>query len=47
MVSNYVLNKFNKDEINIIDKKLNKITKNFEILLRDSSLFLTKLAEGK
>tara|TARA_B100002051_G_C16584198_1_gene559303 strand:- start:325 stop:894 length:570 start_codon:yes stop_codon:yes gene_type:complete len=45
MVSNYVLNKFNKDEINIIEKKLIKITENFEILLRDSSLFLTKLVK--
>ena len=47
MVSNYVLNKFHKDEINIIEEKLNKITENFGILLEDSGLFLTKLAEGK
>jgi len=47
LVSNYVLNKFNKDEINIIEKKLNKITENFGILLESYSLFLTKLAEEK
>ena len=47
LVSNYVLNKFNEEEMNIIENKLNKITENFEILLSDSVLFLTKLAEGK
>jgi len=47
MVSGYVLNKFNKDEMNIIEKKLNKVTENFGILLEDSGLFLTKLAEEK
>jgi len=47
MVSNYVLNKFNKEEINVIERKLNKVTDNFGILLEDSSLFLTKLAEEK
>ena len=47
MVSNYVLNNFNKDEKNIIEEKISKITENFGILLEDSSLFLTKLAEEK
>ena len=47
MVSNYVLNKFNKEEINVIERKLNKVTDNFGILLEDSGLFLTKLAEEK
>ena len=47
LVSNYVLNKFNEDEINKIENQLDNITKNFEILLNDTSLFLTKLAEGK
>ena len=46
-VSNYVLNKFTDEEINEIENKLNKITKNFEILLSDPSLFLTKIAEEK
>ncbi len=46
LVSNYVLNKFTKDEMNLLEDRLNKITNNFEILLSDSSLFLTKLAEG-
>ena len=47
LVSNYVLNKFNSDEIEKIDTQLDNITKNFETLLNDTSLFLTKLAEGK
>jgi PTH1 family peptidyl-tRNA hydrolase len=46
-VSNYVLNKFTETEMSVIDKKLNNITKKFEILLDDSNLFLTKLAEEK
>ena len=46
-VSNYVLNKFTDVEMDVINNKLNKITKNFEILLSDSGLFLTKLAEEK
>ena len=47
LVSNYVLNKFNNEEIDLIEHKFDKITKNFEILLRDPGLFLTKLAEDK
>ena len=45
LVSSYVLNKFTNDEMNIIETKLDKITKNFNILLDDQVLFLTKLAE--
>ena len=46
-VSNYVLNKFTDLEMDVIENKLNKVTKNFELLLSDSSLFLTKIAEEK
>ena len=46
-VSKYVLNKFTDLEMDIIENMLNKITKNFEILLNDSSLFLNKIAEEK
>ena len=45
LVSNYVLNKFTNDEMNTIEKKLDKVTDNFNILLDDQVLFLTKLAE--
>ena len=45
LVSNYVLNKFTNDEMNIIEKKLDKVTDNFNILLDNQVLFLTKLAE--
>ena len=47
LVSNYVLNKFSEEEMNIITDKLNKITENFDLLLSDTGLFLTKLAENK
>ena len=47
LVSNYVLNKFNADEITKIDNLLDNISRNFETLLNDTGLFLTKLAEGK
>ncbi len=47
LVSNYVLNKFNKNETEIINKQLDSITKNFNILLNDKSLFLTKISENK
>ena len=36
-----------QDEIKKIDNQLDNITKNFETLLNDTSLFLTKLAEVK
>ena len=45
LVSSYVLNKFTNDEMNTIEKKLDKVTDNFNILLDDQVLFLTKLAE--
>ena len=47
LVSNYVLNKFTNDEMITIEKKLDKVTDNFNILLDDQVLFLTKLAEDK
>ena len=47
LVSNYVLNKFNETETDIINKQLNNITQNFELVLRDTGLFLTKLSENK
>ena len=46
LVSNYVLNKFTKDEMSLIEKKINKVTDYFNILLDDQVLFLTKLAEN-
>ena len=46
LVSNYVLNKFTKDEMDIVQKSLNKITNNFDILFSDPSLFLTRLVEN-
>ena len=47
LVSNYVLNKFNETEIDIINKQLENITQNFETVLSDIGLFLTKLSENK
>jgi len=47
LVSNYVLNKFNETETDIINKQLNNITQNFELVLSDTGLFLTKLSENK
>ena len=47
LVSNYVLNKFNESETDIIKKQLNNITQNFELVLSDTGLFLTKLSENK
>ena len=45
LVSSYVLNKFTKDELSLMEKKLDKVTDNFNILLDDQVLFLTRLAE--
>ena len=45
LVSSYVLNKFTNDEMSLIEKKLDQVTDNFNILLDDQVLFLTKLAE--
>jgi len=47
LVSSYVLSKFSKDEIKIIDKKLNNISDFFELALKDTGLFLTRLADKK
>ncbi len=47
LVSKYVLNKFSENEMKIINDQLNKISKNFDILLSDTGLFLTKLSESK
>ena len=47
LVSNYVLNEFNETEIEIINKQLENITQNFETVLSDIGLFLTKLSESK
>jgi peptidyl-tRNA hydrolase, PTH1 family len=47
LVSSYVLNKFTTEEIKLVEDKLEKIAKKFDILLNDSALFLTKLAEEK
>ena len=46
LVSNYVLNKFTNDEKSLIETKLDKVTDNFNTLLDDQVLFLTKLAES-
>jgi PTH1 family peptidyl-tRNA hydrolase len=45
LVSSYVLNKFTKNEMSLIETKLDKVTENFNTLLDDQVLFLTKLAE--
>ena len=45
LVSNYVLNKFTNDEMSLIETKLDKVTENFNTLLDDQVLFLTKLAK--
>ena len=45
LVSSYVLNKFTNNEMDTIEKKLDKVTDNFNILLDDQVLFLTKLAQ--
>ena len=44
-VSDYVLNDFTSSEEKILDKKLEKITKNISLLFIDIPLFLTKIAQ--
>lgn len=44
LVSKYVLEKFKKDEYQLIVKVLNILTKNSELLLKDKNLILTKFA---
>ena len=45
LVSGYVLNRFTNNEMSLIETKLDKVTKNFNTLLDDQVLFLTKLAK--
>jgi PTH1 family peptidyl-tRNA hydrolase len=45
LVSSYVLNKFTNNEMSLIETKLDKVTENFNTLLDDQVLFLTKLAK--
>jgi len=45
LVPSYVLKKFKKDEVKIIQKKLNKICEFFHLIFSNPSLFLTKLSE--
>ena len=45
LVSKYVLSNFLKEEKKIIYQKLEIVTKNFNLVFTDSSLFLTKIAE--
>ena len=45
LVSNYVLNKFLKEEEEILNKKIDKMVNNIELIFSDISLFLTKINE--
>ena len=45
LVSNYVLNNFTKDEKDLINKKIGKMMQNFELILEDIPLFLTRISE--
>ena len=47
LVSNYVLNNFKKLEKELLEKKFEKIIENFDLLLSNTPLFLTKIAEVK
>ena len=47
LVSNYVLNNFQKLEKELLEKKFEKIIENFDLVLSNTSLFLTKIAELK
>ena len=44
-VSTYVLNKFLKSEVEIINKKIDKMADNIELIFSDIPLFLTKISE--
>ena len=44
LVSSFVLERFNKNEQDIINKVVSVMTNNFETILADESLFLTKIA---
>ena len=45
LVSSYVLNKFLKKEEQIINKKIDKMVNNIELIFSDIPLFLTKISE--
>ena len=47
LVSNYVLNDFLTNEEKILEKKLDKIVFNFDLIFNDLPLFLTKISEEK
>ena len=47
LVSKYVLSKFSKKEIDVIESKLDKITEFIELIFEDTSLFLTRIAADK
>ena len=44
LVSSYVLEKFNKDEKQTIDKIIQALIANFELIFNDDALLLTKIA---
>jgi PTH1 family peptidyl-tRNA hydrolase len=43
MVSSYVLEKFSNQDRELVDKKINLLTKHFPLIFEDDSLFLTKI----
>ncbi len=45
LVSSYVLNKFLKSEEEIINKKIDKMVNNIELIFSDIPLFLTKISQ--
>ena len=45
LVSSYVLNKFLKEEEKIVNKKIDKMVNNIELIFSDIPLFLTKISE--
>tara|TARA_A100001011_G_scaffold68823_1_gene70224 strand:+ start:316 stop:537 length:222 start_codon:yes stop_codon:yes gene_type:complete len=45
LVSSYVLNNFLKSEEEIINKKIDKLLNNIELIFSDIPLFLTKVSE--
>ena len=46
LVSNYVLDNFPKEEIDIILKKIKKITVNIDLVFNDIPLFLTRITKN-
>ena len=47
LVSNYVLDNFLTEEKKILEKKLKKMTDDFDLLFSDIPLYLTKISENK